>query len=55
MADESRYMVYEQTTMGWSPVEDNPEGVTKEECAILHKRMLERGVSPNDLKIGRVK
>ena len=51
---DPRYMVYEQTTMGWNPVENIPEGVTKEECINLHKMMLERGVGPNDLKISRV-
>ena len=54
MTDEKRYMVYEQTTMGWTPVENKPEGVSKEECEALYKRMLEAGVGPNDLKLARV-
>ena len=52
--NEKRYKIQEQTNMGWGDVEDGLN-LTKDECTAYYKRLQETGVSPDNLKIVRVK
>ena len=55
MTEENyRYKIQEQTTMGWADVQ-NGLNLTKSDCEVLYKRLQESGVSPDDLRIVRIK
>ncbi len=51
MAEEKKWQIVQQTTMGWfkSP-EANTSGLTKEQCKVRLDQLINEGISPKDLK-----
>ena len=52
MADERRYKILELSTQGWTLVDSDAQNLTRSECDVRLKQILEStGVAPDRLKV----
>ena len=52
MADERRYKILELSTQGWTLVDTDAQNLTRSECDVRLKQILEvTGVAPDRLKV----
>ena len=52
MADERRYKILELSTQGWTLVDSDAQNLTRSECDVRLKQILEvTGVAPDRLKV----
>ena len=50
MTEEKRYKIVEQTSTGWALSDSAAQNLTRDECNLWIRNLLDRGANPNDFK-----